>query len=49
MEHKQGNLPKRGGKKGATLTVVKKNKNKKTKKTVPKGWCSNLCLLLRQS
>jgi hypothetical protein len=36
MEHKQGNLPKRGGKKGATLTVVKKNKNKKPRKLFQK-------------
>jgi hypothetical protein len=40
------NLPKRVRKR-ATLAVanIKKNNNK----TVPKGWCSKLGLLLRQS
>jgi hypothetical protein len=39
------NLHKRVRKR-ATLTVTGK---KKTKKTVPKGWCSKLGLILRQS
>jgi hypothetical protein len=39
------NLPKRVKRKGATLTVA----GKKKKTTVPKGWCSKLGLLLRQS
>jgi hypothetical protein len=38
------NLPKRMRKKGVTMTVAGKKK-----KTVPKGWCSKLGLLLRQS
>jgi hypothetical protein len=46
------NLCKRVRKKEATSTVAgkKKNNNKINKqKTVPKGWCSELGLLLRQS
>jgi hypothetical protein len=39
------NLPKRVRKR-TTLTVAGK---KKKKKTVPKGWCSKLGLILRQS
>jgi hypothetical protein len=39
------NLPKKIKRKGATLTVA----GKKKKKTVPKGRCSKLGLILRQS